>query len=167
MLSQLLSFFKALNSDAGPWQMAFAGGFALIIGLTPLWSVHNLIVLLLVFVLRTHIGTFFVFWAIFSGFAYLLDPWFDQLGYAWLTQPGWQSFWTSLYQNDWWQVARFNHTVTLGSLAVSLVLFAPVVVALRFSVVKYRAKWMPLMNKLKVVQALKATRLYDLYSKVN
>lgn len=167
MLTQIAKVLKALNSEAGPWQIAFAVGFALIIGLTPLWSLHNLLVLLLVFVLRTHLSTFFVFWAIFSGFAYMLDGWFDQLGYQMLTSPGLESFWTALYQNDWWQVSRFNHTITVASVAVSMSLFLPVVVLSRIGVLRYRDKLMPVMSRLKVVQVIKTSRLFELYQKLS
>ncbi|MHA7880799.1 MAG: TIGR03546 family protein [Saccharospirillum sp.] len=167
MLTQIAKVLKALNSEAGPWQIAFAVGFALIIGLTPLWSLHNLIVLLLVFVLRTHLSTFLVFWAIFSGFAYMLDGWFDQLGYLWLTAPALQDVWTRLYQIDWWQVSRFNHTITLASFVVSLGLFLPLVVVSRIGVLRYRDKLMPVMSRLKVVQVIKTSRLYELYQTLN
>ncbi|MDN3649205.1 DUF2062 domain-containing protein [Reinekea marina] len=165
MIDPILKVFKALNSDVGPWQLSFAVALGLVIGLTPLWSVHNIIVLLLAFILRVHISTFFVFWAVFSGLAYLLDPWFHQLGSAWLTAPNLTPMWTQLYQSQWWQVAHFNHTITLGSLAVSLAAFFPVAVLFRLSVVKYRASMMPWVNKLKVVQVLKGSKLYELYSR--
>lgn len=167
MLTQVAKLLKALNSEAGPWQIAFAVGLALIIGLTPLWSLHNVLVLLLVFVLRTHLATFFVFWVIFSGFAYMLDGWFDQLGYQWLTAPGLQELWTALYQNDWWQVSRFNHSITLASLTVSLSLFVPVVLISRIGVLRYRDKLMPVMSRLKVVQVIKTSRLYELYQQLS
>lgn len=167
MLTQILKLLRALNSEAGPWPMAFAVGLALIIGLTPLVSPHNLVVLLLAFIFRVHLATFFVFWAIFTGFAYLVDPWFDQLGYAWLTAPGMNDLWTGLYQSDAWQLTRFNHSITLASLAVSLLLFVPVVVLVRLGVVRYRARVMPVLERLKVVQAVKASKLYDLYQKLN
>ncbi|MCH8532499.1 MAG: TIGR03546 family protein [Saccharospirillum sp.] len=167
MLTQVAKVLKALNSEAGPWQIAFAVGFALIIGLTPLWSLHNLLVLLLVFVLRTHLSTFFVFWAIFSGFAYMLDGWFDQVGYQMLTSPGLEGFWTALYQNDWWQVSRFNHTITVASLVVSLSLFLPVVVISRIGILRYRDKLMPVMSRLKVVQVIKTSRLFEIYQRLS
>lgn len=167
MLTQLLKMFRALNSETGPWQIAFAGGFALIIGLTPLWSVHNVLVLLLVFVLRVHLASFFVLWAVFTGFAFLLDPWFDHLGYQWLTSDAWEGLWTRLYQSDWWQVTRFNHTITLASLAASLLLFLPTVLSLRVAVVRYRDRVMPILSRMKIVQAAKASRLYELYQKLN
>lgn len=166
MLTLLLKVFRALNSEAGPWQIAFATGLALIIGLTPVLSLHNLLILLFVFVFRVNLATFFAFWAIFSGFAYLLDPWFDSLGQQWLMAPGLLELWTGLYQSDFWQLTRFNHTVTLGSLAVSLLLFVPVVLIFRFGVVGYRAKVMPTLERIKIVQAVKASKLYDLYQKL-
>ncbi|WP_108124574.1 TIGR03546 family protein [Saccharospirillum mangrovi] len=166
MLTLFLKLLRTLNSEAGPWQISFAAGLALIIGLTPVMSLHNVLILLFAFVFRVNLATFFALWAIFSGFAYLLDPLFDRLGYQWLMAPGMADFWTGLYQNDFWQLTRFNHTVTLGSLAVSLVLFVPVVLLFRYSVVGYRAKVMPTLERIKIVQALKASKLYDLYQKL-
>lgn len=166
MLTQLLKFFKALNSDAGPWQLSFAVGLALIIGLTPLWSVHNLVIILLACILRVHFGTFLVFWVVFTGFAYLLDPVFDAWGYAWLTHPGLTATWTSLYQSDVWQIIKFNHTITLASFVVSVLLFVPVVLIMRYGVVQYRARLMPWANRLKLVQIVKASKVYSLYERV-
>lgn len=166
MVTLFLKLLRTLNSEAGPWQISFAAGLALIIGLTPVVSLHNVLILLLAFVFRVNLATFFALWAIFSGFAYLLDPLFDRLGYSLLMAPGMADFWTSLYQNDFWQLTRFNHTVTLGSLLVSVLLFVPVVLLFRYSVVGYRAKLMPALERLKIVQALKASKLYDLYEKL-
>jgi uncharacterized protein (TIGR03546 family) len=167
MIEMVLKVFKALNSEVGPWQLAFAVALAMVIGLTPLWSVHNAIILLLAFILRVHLSTFFVFWAIFSGLAYLLDPWFHQLGMSWLTNANLNDFWTGLYQSQWWQVAHFNHSITLGSLAVSLVLFVPVAILFRLSVNRYRSSLMPWVNKLKVIQVLKGSKIYELYERVS
>ncbi len=166
MISSILKFFKALNSDVGPWQIAFAGAFALVIGLTPLWSLHNLIVLLLAFSLRVHLGTFFVFWGVFSLFAYLLDPWFHQTGLTLLTQPELLPTWQALYLNDFWQASRFNHTITLGSFVIAIVAFVPTAVIFRLSVNQYRASVMPWFDKLKVVQVLKGSRLFQLYEQI-
>ena len=167
MLSMLLKLFKALNSEVGPWQIGFAGALAMIIGLTPFWSIHNLFILFIAFVFRVHMATFFVFLILFSGLAYLLDPWFHQLGYGWLTDESLSTFWTGLYQNDFWQATRFNHSITLGSLAVTLALFFPMALLIRISVTRYRAHLMPWFLKLKVIQVLKSSKLYELYERVD
>jgi len=49
---------------------------------------------------------------------------------------------------------------------ISVLLFVPVVLLFRYSVVGYRAKLMPSLERLKIVQALKASKLYDLYQKL-
>ncbi|TXR53112.1 TIGR03546 family protein [Reinekea thalattae] len=167
MIDQFLKLFKALNSDANPWQMAFAAAFGLVIGFTPLWSPHNLLVLLLAFIFRVHLASFFVFWLLFSALAYLLDPWFDQIGYSLLTQVQLTDFWTTLYQNDFWRVLRFNHTITLGSFVVSVIAFLPLAVILRLSIIRYRGAVMPWVEKLKVVQLLKGSKLYELYQRLD
>lgn len=166
MISQILKIFKAINSEVGPWQIAFAGALAVIIGFTPLWSFHNLIVLLAAFIFRVHLATFFVFWAVFSGIAFLLDPWFHRIGLYWLQLESLQSFWTALYQNDFWRVTRFNHTITLGSFIFSLLAFLPTAVLIRLNITKYRLTVLPWVNKLKIVQLLKSSRLIQTYAEL-
>ncbi len=165
MLNPLLKMLKALNSEVGPWQIAFAGALAMVIGLTPLWSVHNLIILLFAFIFRVHLATFFVFWGVFSGVAYLLDPWFHQIGMSLLTKESLQTLWTGFYQNDFWLVTHFNHSITLGSLLVTVVAFFPTAVLFRLGIIKYRSKMMPFINKLKIIQVLKGSKFYELYER--
>ncbi|EAR10373.1 TIGR03546 family protein [Reinekea blandensis] len=166
MIDSLLKLLKALNSDVGPWQISFAGALALIIGFTPLWSPHNLLILLFAFVFRVHLATFFVFWGVFSALAWLLDPWFHAIGLSLLNQDSLQGFWTGLYQSDFWQATRFNHSITLGSLLVSVLAFLPAAVIFRLGVVQYRAYMLPYIDKLKVVQLLKGSRFYQLYERI-
>jgi len=163
MINLVLKLFKALNSEVGPWQIAFAGALAMVIGFTPLWSAHNLLILLLAFIFRVHLATFFVFWGVFSAVAYLFDPWFHQLGLYWLNKESLNATWTVLYQSDFWRVLHFNHSITLGSLITALIAFFPVAVLFRLGIIQYRASMMPWFNKLKVVQVLKGSRLYQLY----
>ncbi len=166
-MDPILKLLKALNSEVGPWQIAFAGALAMVIGLTPLWSAHNLIILLLALVFRVHLATFFVFWGVFSGLAYLLDPWFDQIGRQLLTDESLQNLWTGLYQNDFWLVMHFNHTITLGSLLVSVIAFIPTAVLFRLGIIQYRAHMLTYINKLRVVQLIKGSKFYELYERFN
>jgi len=55
----------------------------MIIGLTPLGSAHNAIVLLFVLMLRVNLGIFLVSLGLFSGLAYFVDPISELLGF-WL-----------------------------------------------------------------------------------
>ncbi len=163
MLNMFLKLIKALNSHASPWQLAFAIAFGLIIGLSPMYSLHNLLILLLVFLFRVNISAFFLSVAFFTAVAYLIDVKAIALGEYLLTHPEYKSLWTGLYQSSFWQLSHFNHTLTLGSLLIALALFLPVLLLSRFLIVAYRHKFMTWFNRLKVVEILKTNKLYMLY----
>jgi len=69
MLYTLAKVLNVLNSEADPSQISLAVALALVAGLTPLMSLHNLVVLLLVLVLRVNLSAFLLGLAIFSGLA--------------------------------------------------------------------------------------------------
>ncbi len=163
MIDLLAKIFKALNSDSNPWQIAFAVGLGFIMGMSPFWSPHNLIVLLAAFIFRIHLATFWIAVAGFSGIAYMVDPYADNLGYQILTHSDLQQTWTALYQSDFWRFTKFNHTVTLGMLVISIVAFIPVVVFFRILVSQYRAHILTWFNRLKIMQLLKASKVYEKY----
>ena len=163
MLNMFLKLIKALNSHASPWQLAFAIAFGLIVGLSPFYSFHNLLIMLLVFLFRVNISAFFLSIAFFTGIAYLIDVKAIELGEYFLTNPGYRELWTDLYQSSFWQLTHFNHTLTLGSLIIALGLFLPVLLLSKQLIEMYRHSFMTWFGRLKVVEMLKANKLYMLY----
>lgn len=162
----LAKLVKALNSDASPWQLAIGIMFGMIVGLTPFWRLHNIVILFVVLFFKVNIGTFLLALALFSTLAFVLDPTMVSMGEAILTADGLNAFWTALYNTDIGQLSQLFHTLTLGSLVVSLVLCPVVLFASKFLIVKYRVHIMAYFEKLKIVQFLKSSRLYDLYQKL-
>ena len=163
MLRAILKLLHVLNSEAEPGQISLALAFALIMGLTPLWSLHNLAVLLLVLVLRVNLSAFLLGTAVFSGLAYLLDPFFHRVGLAVLTAPSLEGVLTALYNSTLWRIERFNNSIVTGSLLVSLALFVPTVLALNWAIRQYRARVLARVKRLRVVQALTATKFAQMY----
>jgi uncharacterized protein (TIGR03546 family) len=159
----ILKLINILNKDATPQQIA--GGMALgsIAGITPTASLHNLLVLVLVLMLRVNISSAILSWGLFSVVAYGLDPLANKVGYALLTAPSLQGLWTALYNTPVVPWTKFNNTLTLGSLVVALVLFWPLYFALAWAIAKYREHFLTWVNKLKLVQTLKASKLFMLY----
>ena len=125
MWDPLLNFLKLLNSEQAPHQLSLGFGFAMIVGFTPTVSLHNLLILFLLLVLRANISAFLLGWALFSLVGLLLDPLFHQVGQSLLTQSGLQELWTSMYNNSFWRIAQFNNTILLGSLLISALAFLP------------------------------------------
>lgn len=167
MLKVFARLLKALNSESNPAQLALGVTGGLIVGLTPLWSLHNLVVVFLVFLFRVNLSAFFLFWALFSGVAYGLDPVMDRVG-AWLLGAGpLRGLWTWMYNSDFWRLTRFNNTLTLGSLVTALVLAVPVFLASRYLVVKYRDHVLAWVQRSRLMQIIKASRLYRLYASLS
>jgi len=164
MLTLLARLFKALNSDSAPGQVAFAFALAMIPGFTPLFSLINLLVLLLAMVLRINFSAFIFGVAIFSLIGYGLDPASAALGEKILNAPELRDVWTSLYQNEWVRISSFNNTITMGGLVISLVLLIPVTLLSRVLILQYRHRLLAWVNRLKIVQALKASKFWYLYT---
>lgn len=163
----LVSFFRALNEKASP--RALAGGFALgaIIGLTPKGSLHNAVILVLIFLLPVNKSASLVSLALFSMVAYLLDPMFNRVGESLLTSSPLQGVWTALYNAPVVPWTSFNNTLVLGSLAVALILFVPIFSVTSQVVTKYRERVVAVASKWKIIHLIKVSKFYMLYEKLS
>ena len=166
ILEFLAKLVKILRSAASPGQIA--GGFILgmIIGLTPLWSLHNLLILLLIIILNVNISMAILGFVVFSGIAYLFDPLFHNLGFLLLADiESLRGLWTAMYNVPVIALSRFNNTLVLGSLISAIILLAPIYFLSKKSVLAYRESVDPWFQKLKIVKALKGTKVYGIYEK--
>jgi uncharacterized protein (TIGR03546 family) len=163
ILKYVAKLLKALSSEASPGQIA--GGFVLgmIIGLTPLFSFHNLLIVVLVLILKVNIGIAFLSFLIFSGVAYLADPVFHNFGTWLLENDSYQSIWVSMYNNEWWAMTRFYNTVVIGSFISAVILSLPMFPGVIVFVKQYRKHIHERVQKWKLVKALKGTKLYSIY----
>jgi len=163
MIKLLAKLLRVLNSETDPGQISLGLCFAMIAGLTPLLSLHNLVVLLLVCILRVNVAAFLLGLGVFTGMAFLLDPLFHLIGLAVLTAPALEGLWTSLYQSVWWRLAYFNNSIVMGSLVFSIGLFFPVLLVSNLLIRRYRHHVLAWVQKTKIMQMLKASKLYETY----
>ena len=163
MIKLLAKLLRVLNSETEPGQLSLGLCFAMVVGFTPLLSLHNLFVLLLVFILRVNISAFLLGLALFAGIAYLLDPLFHLLGLAVLTAPSLEGFWTSLYQSVWWRLEHFNNSIVMGSLVFSVAIFVPVLLLSNLLIRRYRQHVLAWVQKTRIMQMFKASKLYQTY----
>jgi uncharacterized protein (TIGR03546 family) len=164
LLKLLQSFVRALHSDGTPQQVA--AGFALgaALGLTPLMSLHNLLVIAAIFLLRVSVPGAILGWLIMLPLGFLLDPLFDAAGNALLIDAGQlQPVWTALYNTPVLSLSNVNNTVVLGSVVGWLVLAFPIFLLARAGVRRYRATLGPRIERSRAVRAVRATKLYNLY----
>jgi len=167
ILKYIAKLLKALASEASPSQIAGGMILGMIIGLTPITSFHNLIIVVLILILRVNIGMALLSFLVFSGVAYLADPLFHRFGIWLLELEGMQATYTNMYNNEWWALTKFYNTVVTGSFISALVLSIPAFPLFRVLVLQYREKIHAKVQKLKIVQAFKSTKLFSVYKTVN
>ncbi|UCH22092.1 MAG: TIGR03546 family protein [Deltaproteobacteria bacterium] len=167
MINRVAKLMKVLNSETDPAQISLAVCFAMIIGLTPLYSLHNLLFLFIVLLLRVNLAAFILGWLFFSGVAYILDPLFHRIGLAILTAKTFETIWTALYNITIFRLANFNNSIVMGSLIVSLILFVPIFLLSNMLINKYRDHILAWVRKTRIMQILKGSKLFQAYEAVS
>lgn len=164
ILKLIQSFVKALHSDGTPGQVAAGLALGAILGLTPLLSLHNLLVAALILLLNVSIPGATLGWALAIPLGFALDPMFDALGRQLLLgTPALVPLWTWLANLPVVPLSNFSNTVLLGSLVTSLVLFAPIFFGGRWAVRRYRETIGERVQRSPLYRALTASRLYSVY----
>jgi uncharacterized protein (TIGR03546 family) len=158
---------KILRSAASPTQISWGFIIGMIIGLTPLWSLHNLILLILIIILNVNIATVIFSFIIFSGIAYLLDPIFHNIGFILLADASsLRPLWTTLYNIPVLALSKYNNTVVLGSLVTSVILLFPVYLLIKKSVVSYRENIDVKIQKWKIMKLVKGSKIFSIYERI-
>ena len=164
LLKLLQSLVRTLHSEGTPGQIA--AGFALgaALGLTPLMSAHNLVVLALLAVLNISFAAGMLGWVMLVPIGFLLDPMFDRVGQRLLLEtPALRPFWTELDNTPLLALAGYDNTVVVGSVVGWLALFVPLFLIARAGVVAYRATLGERVRRSRIYTAVSASRVYNVY----
>lgn len=161
MLSRILKVLKALNSNEAPWQISLGLLVGALLGFTPLFSLHNLVVLFLALLINLNVSIMLVAWAVCSVIAYAIDPLFHQVGLALLTAPGLKDFWIQFFSCPVFLLGNLNNTLVMGSLISTLVISVPLFFILNVLVVKYRGAYNALIGKFPLLKFLKVLETYE------
>ena len=160
------NLIKILHSDASPAQVAGGVALGLILGITPLLNVHNLFILFIILLIRVNLGSATLSFLLFSILAYAVDPLSHQLGLKILKSPGLQTLWTDLYNTPGMRLTRFNNSIVMGSLTLSLIMVTPVWLAAFSFVRSYRDTLKVKIDNLRIVKFVKASSAYKWYERI-
>lgn len=167
MLRTLAKLLQVLNSETAPGQITLGLAFGMVMGFTPFLTLHNVLVLLLVLVLRVNLSAFFLGLALFSALAFVLDPLFHSLGLQVLNLEALQPLFTDFYNTAWGRLERFNNTVVMGGFIVALAMFVPVLLLGNMLVRRYRAHVPAWFKSNRIVAALKGSKFYEIYASLS
>lgn len=164
----IIKFFqtliKALNSDGTPGQVAAGIALGLALGLTPLMSLHNLVVLLIAMVFTVSFPGFMLGWAVAVPFGFMLDPVFDRIGMALLNSDALLPMFAWLTSTPVISLARLNNSIVLGSLVFWLLALLPAYFVFRVVVARYRRDVYERLARARVFQMLKASKVWNIYT---
>lgn len=160
----LRSIIKTLNSDGTPGQVATGIAIGSVFGLTPLLSLHNLILFCVVVLLNVSLPAVVLGWIVFAPIGFLLDPLFDALGSLLLLDvQSLRSLWRTASNAPGLALANLNNTVVLGSLIFWLVASVPLFFVTRWGVARYRATIYERVRKTGLGKAIFGSKIYDVY----
>ena len=163
LLKFLQSLVKALNSDGTPGQVAAGMAIGLCFGLTPLLSLHNIIVLVIAMLTTVSFPGVMLGWAIAVPLGFMLDPLFDSVGLALLTNDALTPAFVWIINTPVVSLARLNNTIVLGSLVSWLALLVPTYFLFRFLVARYRRDIYERLEKSRAFQTVKASKVWNVY----
>jgi uncharacterized protein (TIGR03546 family) len=163
ILKFLQQLFRALNSDGTPGQVGMGMALGLAFGLTPLGSMHNLVVLTVAMLTTVSFPGVMLGWFIATPLGFALDPLFDRVGMALLMNESLAPLFTWVVNTPVIALSRLNNSIVLGSLVVWFVLLLPAFFLFRFLVARYREHVFAHIQKWRVVQIIKTSKIYGVY----
>ena len=167
LIKFIAKLIEILRSAASPNQIAYGFVLGMAIGLTPFWTLHNLVIFILIVILNVNITMAIFSLGIFSGLAYLIDPLFHNIGFFILVDlSSLSGLWTVMYNIPILALSKYNNTVVMGSLICSILLIFPMFFLTKKAVIAYRGNIDVKMEKWKIVQVVKGSKIYSIYEKI-
>jgi uncharacterized protein (TIGR03546 family) len=164
LLKLLQSLVRTLHSDGTPTQIAAGVALGAALGLTPLLSLHNLLILTALALLNVSFGAGMFAFVLFTPFGFALDPLFHRIGDNLLLHVGsLRSLWVTADSTPVLALFNLNNTVVVGSIVGWLLLFAPIFLLSRLGVVRYRETLGERVQKTRWYRAIRASRAYNVY----
>lgn len=165
ILKQLFAFIKLLNSDTGTISLALGMTCGFILGMTPVLSLHSLLVFLVLFIFRIQVGAALLMAFFFKFIAFLLDPLFHYVGSKVLEMESLSGIFTKLYNMPLIPYTRFNNSIVMGSAVITFALSPVVYLLSQYFIKKYREIVVARFKDTKLWKAVQATKFYQWYYK--
>lgn len=154
MIKPLVNVIKALSANVNPDEIAHAFSCGIVLGLMPKNNLLWYLVFVFVLFIRINKPVYIIMLLAGSAVGPLLDPFFDNVGYAFLTVPQFSGFFGMLLEIPFVGFTKFNNSVVIGSLLCGIVLYVPMYFLGRFCVFLWRKYVTPFVRKTKIVKAL-------------
>lgn len=165
LLNQLFKFFKLIHSETSTRQLSMGFGLGMFIGLTPLFSLCQVIFWLLFLTVRINLGATFISIALFKMVAILADEALNTIGLQVLRLDALEPLWTVLYNSPVVPYSFFYNSVVMGSLITSTLLAVPLYYFSGYLITQYRVTVVRRFKATWLFRAWMSSKLYSIYVK--
>ena len=165
VLRQILKLIELLHKETGEKQLAAGFVLGVFMGLTPMGNLFWLGYLVLLILLRFNIGAALLVFGAVKLVSFALDPLFDKLGVILLSSNGLHGIWTALFHMPVVPFTRYNNSIVMGSVVISVILSVPVFYLSIYLIRTYRRQIVARIQGTWIWKAWKASKLYSLYDK--
>lgn len=140
MIDNVVKIFQAFNANTKRSEIANAFCIGVMLGLVPKNNVLWYVLFIVFFFVRIHKGMYVISMLLASLVAPLGDALFDKIGYAILTFPKLENFFSFLLDVPFVGFTKFNNSIVMGSFAFSLVAYIPFFILMMILVKLWRQK---------------------------
>lgn len=166
LLKLFLKAIKVLNSETAANSLAVAFALGLFVGLTPLFSLQAIAVLLCVLFLRVNLTAWLASLIVGKLLAQLLAGPFDALGGRLLEDESLRGLWTMLSHDSLLSYLRVTDSIALGGTLVGLAGLVPAFLLGRLGVIVYRSKLEGKLANSALGRSLGGLKIVTLYRKL-
>ena len=163
ILKIIMKFFKVLGSETAPAALAAAVTLGLLLGFNPLLSIQGFLIITILVFFRVNLAAFLFSWALFKVLFILCYTPIEAMGAGVLESEGLRSILTGLYHSVFYYTG-FSNSLHMGGILLSSILCVPTFLAALVFVRWYRGKLEPKVLNSKAYKALKASKLYAVYT---
>lgn len=161
------NFFKVLRSGQTPRQVAAGFTLGAVAGFSPLLTLQSVLLWFIILLFDVNLSAAILAFTLASLTAYIVDPWFHELGYLLLVNiDALRPLWTSLYNAPLAPLTRFNNTVVMGGLAGGVVLAPAVYAGMKKFIAAYRTHLGARIEQWKIYQIISKSTLVKWYQRV-
>jgi len=154
MFAYLIKLLKALNSNTKPSQIAHSFCIGLILGFLPKNNLLWYILALFFAFIRINKTGYLIMIFVGSCFAYLLDPFFDSLGYTVLSFEPLSQMYSYILNIPLLGFTKINNTVVMGALTWGILSYIPLFFLLLGFIHLWRTKIAHSFNNSKFLQTI-------------
>jgi uncharacterized protein (TIGR03546 family) len=166
-LKLIAKLIKILRSGEHPRQIAWGFILGMMLGLLSLKTLFAAPLLLVLILVNVNLSAAIVAILLFRLIAFLADPLIHGLGYWVLVQTGLEGFWTMAASLPVVPFTRFNNTLVMGGLVLSLILVIPVFWGVKRLIIGYRERYAERVQNWKLMKVIKKSTLVRLLSGVD